>query len=104
MYSKILQQHCTSKYRTQEEVFDELEHKTSKYSHPSQKYVTLMFDEMSVKDDLVYDKVTGQMVGFVDVGKNMEAFMKQGYKAGNLDDQVYSPCPCSNGLQVNITC
>ena len=47
-----------------------------------------MFDEMSVKDDLVYDQVTGQLIGIVDVGKNMEAFMKKGYKAGNLVDQV----------------
>ena len=70
------------------EVFDELKHEIAKYSHPSQMYVTLMFDEMSVKDDLVYDKVTEQLIGFVDVGKNMEAFMKKGYKAGNLVDQV----------------
>ena len=70
------------------EVFYELKHEIAKYSHPSQMYVTLMFDEMSVKDDLVYDKVTEQLIGFVDVGKNMEAFMKKGYKAGNLVDQV----------------
>lgn len=44
------------------ELFDELKYESSKYSHPSQKYVTLMFDEMSVKDDLVYDKVTGELI------------------------------------------
>eukprot|EP00794_Sanderia_malayensis_P001655 gene1655-1842_t len=43
---------------------------------------------MSVKDDLVYDRVTGELIGFVDVGKNMDQFMKKGFKAGNMVDKV----------------
>ena len=33
-----------------------------------QKYVVLIFDEMHVREDLVYHKATGEMVGFVDLG------------------------------------
>lgn len=33
-----------------------------------QKYVVLMFDEMKVKEDLVYDKRTGELIGFVNLG------------------------------------
>ena len=39
------------------------------------KWVVLIFDEMKVKDDLVYDKHTGSMVGFIhsnDVEKELE--------------------------------
>lgn len=32
-----------------------------------QKYVALIFDEVKVKEDLVYNKHTGEMIGFVDI-------------------------------------
>ena len=32
------------------------------------RYVALLIDEMKIKEDLVYDKHTGQIVGFVSVG------------------------------------
>ena len=34
----------------------------------SKRYVALLIDEMKIKEDLVYDKHTGQIVGFVSVG------------------------------------
>ena len=74
------------------EIFDELRHESSKYNHPSQNYISLMFDEMSVKDNLVYERAAGILIGFVDVGKNMEAVMKSGYS-----------CSCSHGLWINLT-
>ena len=33
-----------------------------------QKYIVLMFDEMKVKEDLVYDMRTGELIGFVNFG------------------------------------
>lgn len=35
---------------------------------PYQKYVILLHDEMKISSDLVYDKTTGNLVGFVDLG------------------------------------
>ena len=34
-----------------------------------EKYVILLLDEMHIKEDLVYDKHTGQMIGFVNLGE-----------------------------------
>ena len=34
---------------------------------PSKHYVALRIDEMKVKEDLIYDKHTGQVIGFVSV-------------------------------------
>ena len=33
-----------------------------------QRYVVLSFDEMKIKENLVYDKYTGQLIGYVDLG------------------------------------
>ena len=30
-----------------------------------------MLDEVSIKDDLVYDKVAGELVGFVNLGNDV---------------------------------
>lgn len=52
-------------------VFDDLKHQAGKLNE-IQKYVVLMLDEVSIKDDLVYDQVTGELVGFVDLGKDVD--------------------------------
>ena len=33
-----------------------------------QRYVVSLFDEMKIRTNLVYDKVTGELIGFVDLG------------------------------------
>ena len=33
-----------------------------------QRYVVLLFDEMKVQSNLVFDKVTGELIGFTDLG------------------------------------
>ena len=33
-----------------------------------QKYIVLIYDEMDVREDLVYHKATGELVGLVDLG------------------------------------
>lgn len=34
------------------------------------RYVVLIFDEMKIREDLVFDKTTGQITGFVDYGQS----------------------------------
>ena len=33
-----------------------------------QRYVVLLFDEMKIKSNLVFDKGTGELIGYVDLG------------------------------------
>ena len=32
-----------------------------------QRYIALVFDEVKIKEDLVYNKHSGEMIGFVDL-------------------------------------
>ena len=49
------------------EVIDELAKKTELFSAP-ERFVTILFDEMKIQEDLVWDKHTGELIGFVDLG------------------------------------
>ncbi|XP_028419012.1 uncharacterized protein LOC114544629 [Dendronephthya gigantea] len=49
----------------------DLKHQAEKLND-IKKYVVLMLDEVSIKDDLVYDQVTGELVGFVNLGKDVD--------------------------------
>ena len=49
------------------EVVNELAKKTELFSAP-ERFVTILFDEMKVQEDLVWDKHTGELIGFVDLG------------------------------------
>ena len=49
------------------EVVDELNKKTELFSE-SERYVTILFDEMKIQEDLVWDKHIGELIGFVDLG------------------------------------
>lgn len=51
----------------QPEVVTELKNMTDTY-FDVQRYVVLLFDEMKVSANLVFDKVTGELVGFTDLG------------------------------------
>ena len=51
----------------QEGVIEELKSITNSY-FDLQRYVVLLFDEMKVLTNLVFDKVTGELIGFVDLG------------------------------------
>ena len=33
-----------------------------------ERYIELVFDEMKVQKDVVWDKTTGELIGFVDLG------------------------------------
>ena len=51
----------------QEGVIEELKSITNSY-FDVQRYVVLLFDEMKDQSNLVFDKVTGELIGFVDLG------------------------------------
>jgi len=51
----------------QEEVIGELKGLTDRY-FDVQRYVVLLFDEMKVTSNLVFDKVTGELIGYIDLG------------------------------------
>ena len=48
-------------------VVDDLSKKTANFTDP-ERYVTILFDEMKIQEDLVWDKHTGELIGFVDLG------------------------------------
>ena len=62
-YSKIF--HPNAGFRLK--VFAELKEQASNLCGV-EKYVTLMFDELSVQDDLVFNRITDQLVGFFNLG------------------------------------
>ena len=45
----------------------DLKGKTKEFSE-QERYVTILLDEMKIQDDLVWDKHTGESIGFVDLG------------------------------------
>lgn len=51
----------------QDSVVEELKALTDSY-FDVQRYVVLLFDEMKVQANLVFDKNTGELIGFVDLG------------------------------------
>ena len=72
---KLPSQRCLKDYRNairpqrgfQKEVLEELTSLTNSY-FDVQRYVVLLFDEMKVMSNLVLDKVTGELIGFTDLG------------------------------------
>ena len=52
---------------------EELKEKASKFSG-IQKYVTVMMDEMKIQENLVFDKTSGELIGFIDLGDPLTTF------------------------------
>ena len=48
-------------------VIDDLKNLTKDY-FDIQRYIVLLFDEMKIKSNLVFDKHTGELIGFLDLG------------------------------------
>lgn len=51
----------------------------------SKRYVALLIDEMKIKEDLVYDKHTGQMIGIVSLGDINDMLLEM---EKNLDEKI----------------
>ena len=52
--------------------------KETKDLEDSRRFVSVIFDEMKVKQDLVYDKYSGHIVGFVSLGSVNDELSKLG--------------------------
>ena len=53
----------------QKEVIDMMENESKCKELPhSRRYVTILLDEMKIKEDIVYDKYSGNMIGFCNLG------------------------------------
>ena len=48
-------------------IIKELATKTSSFQ-PMERFVSIIFDEMKIQEDLVWDKYSGELIGFVDLG------------------------------------
>ena len=59
--------YCKETLGFQKETLNQL-YKEVKDIPESRRYVSLILDEMKIKQDLVYDKHSGQIVGFVSLG------------------------------------
>lgn len=51
----------------QESLLQELTAMTDTY-FDEQRYIVLLFDEMKIMSNLIFDKVTGEPIGYVDLG------------------------------------
>jgi hypothetical protein len=51
----------------QEEVVEELKVQSDSYFNVK-RYVVLLFDEIKVTSNLVFDKITGELIGYIDLG------------------------------------
>ena len=49
------------------DVVNELAKKTTSFSEVK-RYVTILFDEMKIQENLVWDKHSGELIGFDDLG------------------------------------
>ena len=63
-------------------VFDGLKHESSKLKGIG-KYVVFMFDEVSVKDELVFDKNIGELIGFMNLGEVLNDMFRKHQGAQN---------------------
>ena len=70
------------------DTLDDIKLQCQKWNKDIQRYVALSFDEMSIKDDLVFDIVSGELVGVANLGDNMNIF--QSNKDSQLTESVAS--------------
>ena len=56
-----------------EENIQELKEKTSAYTDV-QQYVAVIMDEMKIQENLVFDKSSGELIGFIDLGDPLTTF------------------------------
>lgn len=65
----------------------------------SRRYISLIIDEMKIKEDLVYDKNTGQIVGFTQLGE-MNDTLAQVESKGCTDDESVEHPPIADHMMV----
>ena len=65
--------YCTPKTGINNENVDELQNKVSSFTEV-QRYILLIMDEMKIQSGLVFDKHSGNLIGFIDLGDPMTNF------------------------------
>ena len=76
----------------QPEVLQQLEEEAKISTRPeSHQYVGLLIDEMKVKEDIVYNKHTGQMIGFVRLGDLNDQLLALERKCDNDESESIHP-------------
>ena len=75
---------------------ESLREKTSSFS-PVQRYVAVIMEEMKIQSNLVFDKVSGDLVGFIDLGDPMTNF-------ANLSDEDEDPIASHCIPRLGISC
>lgn len=67
----------------QQEVVDMMRQESKCEELPEcRRYVTLLFDEMKVKEDIVYDKVSGDIIGFCNLGSLNDELLQAEHDTG----------------------
>ena len=70
-----------------------------------QTFVVLLMDEMHIRDELVYDKHTGSLVGFTDLGDINSHFdrLEQTVRKGNISDKTSPLATSIMVMMVSLT-
>ena len=74
----------------QEKVTEQFVSECSKNSNDNEcsQYVGILFDEIRIKDDLVYDKPSGELVGYVDLDEVVNEFMNLHYALNDANQSI----------------
>eukprot|EP00795_Rhopilema_esculentum_P008149 gene8149-14073_t len=84
------------------EVYADLKHQAAKLEGIG-KYVVLMLDELSVQDDLVYNNSTNKLVGFVNLGDEVnEVFKKDASSTIATRALVFMVCGIATRLKFSL--
>ena len=84
------------------EVYADLKHQAAKLEGIG-KYVVLMLDELSVQDDLVYNNSTNELVGFVNLGDEVnEIFKKDASSTIATHALVFMVCGIATRLKFSL--
>ena len=74
-----------------------------------QKFVGIVFDEMKIKEGIVYEKHSNEVVGFVNLGEVINQLMEFERACNNQSEQAQMPpiakyinCLMVRGIFVNI--
>ena len=59
--------YISPKRRFNSEVINQLQEKNKEFS-AAERFTVISFDEMKIQNDLVWDKNTGELIGFLDLG------------------------------------
>ena len=75
--------HITPKVGFSNDIIEDLKIRTNEYIE-TERYIVICFDEMKIKGNLVFDKFTGEMKGFLDLGSDFTELSTIGREVDDL--------------------